>query len=424
MADAVDDMLLDRSLKDFWWSDDPNVCAVLEKLLRLRHEARYGDPLVVGGQFGKGRVVAFMTSTGRQWNDFAGGSVASMVYVPFLWETANYLTRQEREHQAPRKPKVHDERPPQLIGVDLAYTPTRFASSKKQQPLGPVHLVTPDASIPFVGTLYSDTGLRSAHWLIEVHRIDLASAKKDGKEPAAPLKLKIPLAVFGDQQDRRALNELTRKILAGDRPAGLSRTHFLDEERAFDFRTHLGHLKTKKDELPPHYLVRMTIAVTGNNAKADSTHSKPFVFLVVSEMELLLQSSNASMALSESLGDAQEKVRNAQILLNDQIAKLQAPDVELDGVTVRVSEVRAKLQGAGHVVREIDQAFARMLAELAVNRVKKKDIDAVNRIAAPLARMVHDRDAGFHRADDSVDRLSVALEERQKEMMLPRPHGR
>ena len=33
----------------------------------------YGDPLVVTKTYGKGETVAFLTTAGKQWNDWAGG---------------------------------------------------------------------------------------------------------------------------------------------------------------------------------------------------------------------------------------------------------------------------------------------------------------------------------------------------------------
>ena len=47
--------------------------------------------------YGKGKVVAVMTSAGRGWNDWAGGSIATAVYQPFIWEMQNYLSSQNSD---------------------------------------------------------------------------------------------------------------------------------------------------------------------------------------------------------------------------------------------------------------------------------------------------------------------------------------
>src|SRR5207245_6887546 len=46
----------------------------------------------VSARFGKGRVVVFLTSAGRAWNDWAGGSPATLVYPVVMLELQKYLT--------------------------------------------------------------------------------------------------------------------------------------------------------------------------------------------------------------------------------------------------------------------------------------------------------------------------------------------
>jgi hypothetical protein len=58
---------------------------------------RYGDPFIVGHQFGKGRVVAVMSTAGKDWNDWAGGSQSTFIYQPFIWEMQNWLSSQSSE---------------------------------------------------------------------------------------------------------------------------------------------------------------------------------------------------------------------------------------------------------------------------------------------------------------------------------------
>ncbi len=192
-------MMLDRGLKDFWKSPDANVRALLEDLIRLRHAARYGDPLIVGGRFGKGKVVAVLTSAGKQWTDFPAGCIASVIYLPFIWETLDFLTLPER----PEKPKVNripgKDKSPQFLGVDLANEPRVLTKNPRKdkkdgipKELASVCLVTPDAAVRFRGLLADEAGLAKAHWIVEVHPVEIKDGKF-GKILAAQPTQTIPL---------------------------------------------------------------------------------------------------------------------------------------------------------------------------------------------------------------------------------------
>jgi hypothetical protein len=103
IAQAIDAMLQDRGkpkerdeypdLTEFWRNADPKVSALRADLLRLKSATRFGAPLVVARDFGKGRVVAVMTTAGKEWNHWGGGSTGAFIYQPFIWEVLNYLTR-------------------------------------------------------------------------------------------------------------------------------------------------------------------------------------------------------------------------------------------------------------------------------------------------------------------------------------------
>ena len=58
---------------------------------------QYGDPLVVTSRFGKGRVVVFLTTAGRAWNDWAGGSPASVTYPVVMLELQKFLSSVDTE---------------------------------------------------------------------------------------------------------------------------------------------------------------------------------------------------------------------------------------------------------------------------------------------------------------------------------------
>ena len=85
------------NLTEFWTSSDPKIEALHRAVVRLHDEAKYGDAFVIGAQFGKGRVVAVMTTAGKEWNNWGGGSAATPLYPGFIWETQNFLSGQGSE---------------------------------------------------------------------------------------------------------------------------------------------------------------------------------------------------------------------------------------------------------------------------------------------------------------------------------------
>jgi hypothetical protein len=107
LAPALDALLKDQgkeekgkdkiNLTEFWTSSDPKVQALRRQVVRLHDEAKYGDPFVIGSHFGKGRVVAVMSTAGKDWNNWGGGSPATSLYPLFIWELQNYLSAQSSE---------------------------------------------------------------------------------------------------------------------------------------------------------------------------------------------------------------------------------------------------------------------------------------------------------------------------------------
>jgi hypothetical protein len=59
---------------------------------QLRDTVQYGDPLVVVKKYGKGRVVAILTTAGKSWNLWSGGCMASFTYPMFISDMQKYLT--------------------------------------------------------------------------------------------------------------------------------------------------------------------------------------------------------------------------------------------------------------------------------------------------------------------------------------------
>jgi hypothetical protein len=106
LAAALDAMLTDRGdpepdpkkrdpnrpnlVVDFW--SLPELQEMKNNFEQLRDSVKYGDPLIVAKRFGKGHVVACMTSASTRWNEWAGGSVASFTFPIVVTDLQKYLT--------------------------------------------------------------------------------------------------------------------------------------------------------------------------------------------------------------------------------------------------------------------------------------------------------------------------------------------
>jgi len=106
LANALDNFLKDPKeagdgepvrLTEFWELTDEKVQALRNRVEKFRETVQYGDPLVVSQEFQKGRVVAFLTTAGKKWNDWAGGSPASVTYPMVMIDLQKYLTGGDTE---------------------------------------------------------------------------------------------------------------------------------------------------------------------------------------------------------------------------------------------------------------------------------------------------------------------------------------
>jgi hypothetical protein len=101
LANALDALLRDPPisgepervrLTEFWDSTDPKVQALRANVEKFKETVQYGDPLVISSHFNRGRVIAFLTTAGKKWNDWAGGNPASVTYPMIMIELQKYLT--------------------------------------------------------------------------------------------------------------------------------------------------------------------------------------------------------------------------------------------------------------------------------------------------------------------------------------------
>jgi hypothetical protein len=102
LANQIDALMNDKgnpnakppvpAMTAFWENPDARVRLLKDELANLREAVNYGDPFVITHTFGKGKVVAVLSTVGKEWNDWAGGSAASVLFTPFIWEMQNYLS--------------------------------------------------------------------------------------------------------------------------------------------------------------------------------------------------------------------------------------------------------------------------------------------------------------------------------------------
>jgi hypothetical protein len=114
LRDPVDQKDKERgvaSLEEFWNLPDADIQALKDQIEKFRLAVLYGDPLVICQNFGRGRVVAFMTTAGRKWNDWAGGGPASPTYPMFMLDMQKYLTGVDVETDKLVGDEVAFERP-------------------------------------------------------------------------------------------------------------------------------------------------------------------------------------------------------------------------------------------------------------------------------------------------------------------------
>jgi hypothetical protein len=102
LANRIDLLLNDRGggkgedarpdMTEFWSNGDPDVQTLRGNLISLRDRVNYGDPFVITQSYGRGKVVAVLSTAGKDWNDWGGGS-SSILYPMFVWEMQNYLSK-------------------------------------------------------------------------------------------------------------------------------------------------------------------------------------------------------------------------------------------------------------------------------------------------------------------------------------------
>jgi hypothetical protein len=339
-----------------------------------------------------------------------------------------------------------DDQPPEIISAELGAVlrKPRFKAEPGKTGAGlqiDGYLITPDALLPFNGTLRDDYGLTQANWLFETELVDVqltGGAEGGVKDRTASLLLQgkpgvrrggliasalqfhpasqhpalaiaywgwvgnvfdaaakqkalnaeesAPLEAFLRRMEERAIDEIPLTALAQkllEKPSARPRfkEHSLKDEEGFDVRKHLERLKPKDSikDVQQLYFLRLSIAATDNNIESGPTTSrtKAPFFFLVISENDLL----AQIALEEEvLGERLEK--SIEKLGNARISVTeQITKLPMGGdlslVSIRADDVRKTVLDTASVVREIHTDYSRILRELEVNRCRRVKIDDV-----------------------------------------------
>ncbi len=402
LAAAFDAMLRDRGLLEFW--KDARVRPLFAEIVNLHRHARLGDPLIVGGQFGKGRTIAVMTTAGKKWTEFPAGSMSSMLYAPFINEMLDHLSGQE-----PPPPEFVPELPrqkrskngPRLLDVAPLLEPRLPLNKNDKKDEGPVYLVTPDAIVPCAGSMRDDVGVRKAHWIVQV---------EPGQDRKPEPELRVPLTALFAQQHRRALDEAINNVLRGAKdkpfPTGVTTFHSLAGEPGFDFKKHLGRLKGK-GEVQPMHLVKIWLMAEGGDPAVVVRSEKPMLFLVASENEVLAQTMAPLEKIAACLESAQDSLRGAEDQLAEQGNRLKDPAANREVIALRVEEVARAVQHSMTGIRESAVAAERIRRQLESNRVNKAQHDRAFDLVIALDALTHG--PNLRGVEDALSALSAGM---------------
>jgi hypothetical protein len=255
-------------------------------------------------------------------------------------------------------------------------------------------------------------------WVGQLIAFDLAhEAEGLGSfEGQAPLEI-FQVRLHERDDEAIPLASLAEKLRSPNAKNKQLKTYSLkDNSELFDFRKFLPRLKSRDPakEAQLHFRVRLYVSATDNNVETGSTptgtkvlNKVPITFLVVSENELLAQILLEEEVLRERLEKALDKLKAARTILDEQLSKLQSPGAPLDLVALRVDDIRGKsLPDSSSLVREVSEAYNRILIEMQVNRVQKQYWQNVNeKICKPLEEVLNPHEGHFASTEAAIQKL-------------------
>jgi hypothetical protein len=187
------------------------------------------------------------------------------------------------------------------------------------------------------------------------------------------------------------------------------------KESGFDVEA-LGK-KAPDEKIQPRYRLRLWLSATDNNVETGpgvSESKDKFVFLIVSENELIVEINKEEESLHVKLEDTVNKLKDAQAKL--ELIQTELPTLkpnEFSPLARRTEELLEVLGRSQDVTREVYMDYGKILRELQVNVVRAQIVERVERqIYLPLKDTLSQE---FDRTDKSLQALGKMLDEQKKD---------
>jgi hypothetical protein len=368
-----------------------------------------------------------------------------------------------------------DDRAPEVFDVEMlaALRKPRFKAEPGKNNLGAAvdgFLITPDALVPFKGTLRDDYGLTDAKWHFEVELVDIELVGKTGKDklpglvlsgnlrlrqnalaagslaflPGMPgLELTGPAACallnhvliqdmaqstkpmsaegskslerFQSRLEERSGDEVTMNQLLEklkQKPSGrpLFKEHFLKDEDGFDFKKYLPRLKaedpTKQAQL--HFQIKLSVTATDNNVETGPSTGKN-----KAPFTFLVVSENE---LLSQIFIEEENLRE----------RLEKVILKLKNARTNLTEQIPKLSTPSSADQKVNDVFEAMsVTSIRIDDVRKALSDAgsnTRSIFADYNRILRELEVnrvGFGRGENKIKEVSNKIVKPLEEIIDP-----
>jgi hypothetical protein len=324
--------------------------------------------------------------------------------------------------------------------------------------VGQAYMVTPVAHIPFSGRVRDDHGIHTLDFNYQLTALDSQAAIQAGQvaslfqlsppmsgstvlapgylgwlgrvirasaEDSRQPPRTMPVGAFAKKQRDLASEDLTAEDLEKhlrDQQSQLPalKEHVLDpqddKEGAFDVGK-LGLKVTEDRQYQPRYRMRLWMVATDNNIEtgpAVGQAKEKFVFLIVSENELILEIAKEEETLHLKLEDTVNKLKDARNKLDQVMTELpELKPNEFSPMARRAEEIIDALGRGLDVTREVYLDYSRILRETQVNQINPKYIERIERgICQPLNDAINQE---FDRSDRAMRAFHQTLEEKKKD---------
>jgi hypothetical protein len=230
--------------------------------------------------------------------------------------------------------------------------------------------------------------------------------------PGLVLQRLVEIANANPEETKRTL-ELLKK-----RPETmLLREYLLENENGFDVQAHLPAIKAGDGEKQKHYELHLYVVATDNNVETGPTKGPekgPFVFLVVSERELLAEMIRQEKQLHDLLKKAVDELDDARTEMDTELSlRLTGTgDPRLDNIAARVDTSRKAVQKVGSIAKVVLEKYKHIVREMEVNRIGGERYQKVmERIVAPLIRLTEKNTGDVAFTEEVVTNFLTKLEE-------------